>query len=87
MIMGEGSETITIPKELAEEAEEAKALFGFKKKDEFVSNVLREKLLEIRKRRFEVVTEDIKKTADILDISEEGIIEDFHIWREKQQRR
>jgi metal-responsive CopG/Arc/MetJ family transcriptional regulator len=72
--------TITLSDSLAKEIDKVAHEFGFTEK-QFVEDILKEKLLEYKKRLFVKGTSDIRRKLAIKDITEGEIIAEFERFR------
>ena len=77
---------IQIPDELLDEASKFSEEAGFESTDAFVRWALREKLRELRRDRFYVVTDRVKQGLAERGITPEEILEDFDQFRRGDHR-
>ena len=72
--------TITLSDSLAKEIDKVAHEFGFTEK-QFIEDILKEKLLEYKKRLFVKGTSDIRRKLAIKDLTEGEIIKEFERFR------
>jgi metal-responsive CopG/Arc/MetJ family transcriptional regulator len=72
--------TITLSDSLAKEIDKVAHEFGFTEK-QFVEDILKEKLLEYKKRLFVKGASDIKRKLALKDLTEAEIIAEFERFR------
>ena len=75
--------TITLPESLAKEIDKVAHELGFTEK-QFVEDILKEKVLEYKKRLFVKGAADIKRKLAIKNITEDEIIAEFERHRHSQ---
>ena len=75
--------TITLSDSLAKEIDKVAHEFGFTEK-QFVEDILREKVLEYKKRLFVKGAEDIRRRLALKDLTEGEIIAEFDRFRQSQ---
>ncbi|PKP57688.1 MAG: hypothetical protein CVT89_04115 [Candidatus Altiarchaeales archaeon HGW-Altiarchaeales-2] len=75
--------TINIPKDLEIVLNHIVEKFGFKSKQEFVEAATKEKVLEMKKRLFFEISDEIAEGLRKRGISEEEILEEFEKTRRK----
>ena len=81
---GEGNmHTITLSDSLAKEIDKVAHEFGFTEK-QFVEDILKEKVLEYKKRLFVKGAADIKRKLELKDLTEKEIIAKFERLRHSQ---
>ena len=75
--------TITLPDSLVKEIDKVAHEFGFTEK-QFVEDILKEKVLEYKKRLFVKGAADIKRKLVLKNLTEEEIIAEFERLRHSQ---
>ena len=75
--------TITLSDSLAKELDKVAREFGFTEK-QFVEDILKEKVLEYKKRLFVKGATDIKRKLALKDLTEDEIIAEFEEFRHSQ---
>jgi hypothetical protein len=75
--------TITVSDSLAKEIDKVAHEFGFTEK-QFVEDILKEKVLEYKKRLFVKGAADIKRKLALKDLTEDEIIAEFERFRHSQ---
>ncbi len=70
--------SIRIPDEQLPQVDEVVEKFGFKTKEEFVQEAIRDKILELQKKHFVVGTDRIAKRLKEKGIQEKEIVEGFN---------
>ena len=75
--------TITLSDSLAKEIDKVAHELGFTEK-QFVEDILKEKVLEYKKRLFVKGTADIKRTLALKNLTEDEIITEFERLRHSQ---
>ena len=75
--------TITVSDSLAKEIDKVAHEFGFTEK-QFVEDILKEKILEYKKRLFVKGAADIKRKLALRDLTEGDIIAEFDRFRHSQ---
>lgn len=69
---------IHIDKKLAPELQNLVTTLKFKSAEEFINKAIRDKILEIKRRRFFEISNKISKSLEEQGITEEKIINDFN---------
>ncbi len=75
--------TVTLSDSLAKEIDKVAHEFGFTEK-QFVEDILREKILEYKKRLFVKGAADIRRKLALKDLTEEDILVEFDRFRHSQ---
>jgi hypothetical protein len=75
--------TVTLSDSLAKEIDKVAHEFGYTEK-QFVEDILKEKVLEYKKRLFVKGTADIRRKLALKDLTEEDIIAEFDRFRHSQ---
>lgn len=74
---------IKIDKELTPKLQKLVAALKFKSTEEFINKAIRDKILEIKRKRFFEISDKISESLEEQGISEEEIINDFKEKREE----
>lgn len=74
-------QTITLSDSLAKEIDKVAQEFGYTEEKQFIEDILKEKILEYKKRLFVKGTADIQRKLSKKDLTEDEIIADFELFR------
>ncbi len=74
---------IHIDKELAPELQNLVAALKFKNIEEFINRAIRDKILEIKRKRFFEISDQIAESLEEQSITEQEILNDFKKKREE----
>ena len=74
-------QTITLSDSLAKEIDKVAQEFGYTEEKQFIEYILKEKILEYKKRLFVKGTADIQRKLSKKDVTEDEIIADFERFR------
>ena len=78
--------TITLSDSLSKEIHKVAQEFGYTEEEQFIEDLLKEKVLEYKRRSFMKGVADIQRKLAVKGVKEDEIIADFERFRHSQSR-